>query len=400
MLIKRLNYASEFFLYLLIYAITFSNAFTEVCVGWIIGLFLIKRIIAKDASIPKSALNYIVLAYFLVILFSYLGSAFPKQSSRGFLKILKFSFLYLALLDFFRYDKKVFIRFFWAIIIVSAFTFLNGIFQGIFGFDILKHKELIHLDYLKRLSASFVHPNDFGAYIISLLPLTFAFFYSRLPRPRRIALIAVALLGSYCLMKTSSRSAWLGLLVGVIIYFMVYRKKAAVIVPSLFLFLIFIFPHGVSRVLSLFSREQNTVWERMQLWQGTWSMIKEHPFLGFGINTYSNYFPRFKPPEYFSLAYTHNCYLQMWSETGIIGLAVFLALIITVFVITGRNLKRKVKSGLEGYILLGLICGYLAYLVQAGFDTNLYSLVLVTLFWVMTAALVALNKFLQENPDA
>ncbi len=156
-------------------------------------------------------------------------------------------------------------------------------------------------------------------------------------------------------------------------------------------------PHGFDRIRSLFAPEQNTVWERTQLWKGTWNMVKVHPFFGFGVNTFSRYFLEYKPAAYPDIRYTHNSYLQMWSEIGIFGLAAFLAIIFTILRITLRGIRKKMQKGLEGFILLGLVSGYVAFLIQSGLDTNLFSLVLTTLFWVMTAYLVSLNKLLEEK---
>jgi O-antigen ligase len=135
----------------------------------------------------------------------------------------------------------------------------------------------------------------------------------------------------------------------------------------------------------------------MQLWKGTWNMVKVHPFFGFGVNTFSRYFLEYKPAAYPDIRYTHNSYLQMWSEIGIFGLMAFLSIIFTVLKTTLRDMSKKIQKGLEGYILLGLVAGYVAFLIQSGLDTNLFSLVLTTLFWIMTAYLVSLNKFLEEK---
>jgi hypothetical protein len=56
-----------------------------------------------------------------------------------------------------------------------------------------------------------------------------------------------------------------------------------------------------------------------------------------------------------------------------------------------------VRTGLNGFVLLGLIAGYIAFLIQTGLDTNLYSLVLTTNFWIITAYIVSLNKNIEEK---
>lgn len=395
--INILNHITEITLWVLLFGSTFSNSLSEITVGIIIGVFILKKIVCKKYSPPPSPVNLMLYILCGIVFVTFLRSAYFSESVRGFVRIVKFTFLYFALIDFFQSDAKRLKRTFWVLMIVACVTFLNGIFQSVYGFDILRHKEFIKDDYLRRIQASFVHPNDFGAYIILILPLTFCFFSSKLKKNQRVFLVINCLLGCFCLLKTSSRAAWIGILIGILIYFFFYKKKISIVVPLAVILLIMLSPNGFDRLRSLFMPEQNTVWERVQLWKGTWNMVKVHPFFGFGVNTFSRYFLEYKPAAYPDIRYTHNSYLQMWSEIGIFGLLAFLSIIFTVLKITLRDMRKKMQKGLEGFISLGLVAGYIGFLIQSGLDTNLFSLVLTTLFWVMTAYLVSLNKFLEEK---
>ena len=397
MLINILNILTEASLYLLLFAVTFSNSATEIFAISIIVFFAIKKVVLKSYKMPKTPINLCLYALCLVIFVTFLRSAYFSESIRGFIRIIKFAFLFFALFEFFSDDKKRLIRTFWVIMGIACFTFLNGIFQSIHGFDLVRHYDLTKDDYLRRIQASFGHPNDFAAYIIFILPLTFCLFCKELKRNQRVFLVMNCLLGAYCLLKTSSRAAWLGFLIGLIIYFLYYKKKILIFIPLVLALLALLIPHGVDRIADLFKAEHNTVWERVQLWKGTLAMVKVHPFLGFGANTFSRYFPLFKPPDYPDFRYTHNSYLQMWSEIGIIGLTAFLSVIFAVLKNVFCFLRNKVNSGLSGFVLLGIVAGYAAFLIQSGLDTNLFSLRLTTLFWVMTAYVLSINKALEEG---
>ncbi|HTZ11466.1 MAG TPA: O-antigen ligase family protein [Candidatus Margulisiibacteriota bacterium] len=394
--IKVLNRIQEFFVWVLFCGITFSNATVEISLASIVLLFIIKKIYFRNFKLPNTPINIPLLIFGLLLLFSFTRSSYPDESLRGLIKFLKYSLLYFSVFSFFNEDALRINRFFWVIALVSLFTFLNGIFQDIFGFDILRHHEIARSDYLHRISGSFVHANDFAAFIITLLPLTFIFFSkATMSRNKKILLTVICLLGFYCLLRTSSRSGWIGFLIAVIIYFYFYNKKLSFLIPILVISMIFISPNGFTRVKNLLYIGQDTLWERMQLWKGTWRMVLEHPFLGFGINTFSRNFPDFKPVEYFNLCYTHNSYLQMWSEIGLTGLVSFLLIIFVVLKVSFSQLRKKLTKGFRGKFFLGVLSGYIAFLVQAGLDTNLYSLVLQTLFWVMTALLFCLDKELE-----
>jgi len=402
MLIKRINIIQEFFICLLLFGITFSNALVETSFGFVAFIFLVKLFFIKPSFKEKikklnTPLNIFIGTLFLIILISYLRSDFPRDSFKGLLRIIKYSLLYFSLIEFYYNEPKRIKRCFWAIIAISGFTYFNGIFQGVFGFDLIRHKTFDKLDYLQRLSSSFVHPNDFGTYIISLIPLSLLFLLPKLSKKKKAVLFTVCLLGLYCLIRTSSRGAWLGIIIGLIVFFYFYNKKLTLLVPIIIVLVISVFPNGLTRINSLFSVEKNSSWERTKLWEGTWNMIKVHPITGFGVNTFSDYFPAYKPKDYPDLRYAHNSYLQMWSEIGIIGLLVFLGIIFSTAGAVFRKMKLKLKTGFEGLMLLGLISGWIAFLVQAALDTNLYSLVLITKFWFLTALTISLNKILENK---
>jgi hypothetical protein len=48
-------------------------------------------------------------------------------------------------------------------------------------------------------------------------------------------------------------------------------------------------------------------------------------------------------------------------------------------------------------LLLGIMAGYVAFMIQSGLDTNLFSLRLTTLFWVMTAYMLSVNKVTEKE---
>ena len=142
---------------------------------------------------------------------------------------------------------------------------------------------------------------------------------------------------------------------------------------------------------------------RKKIWMDSLVMIKERPVFGHGINTYMTLFQEYRRktwrPVYDNPTYAHNCYIQIATETGLVGLTFFLWII-------GRFFRRIIQSMKNQYLneeadlnilLMGLSAGVFAFLVQSFFDTNFYSLQLSTLFWFMMGVSVALFNVL--NPQ-
>lgn len=397
MLIKKLDYITEFFLWVLAFGIILNNAPTEVASYWIIFLFLIKKIALRDIKFTKSSIGLLLGIFFVICLVSFLRSDYYKISLKGFSRVPKYIFLYFALTDFFIADKKRIIRFFWVLMAVSAVTFLNGIFQSIFGFDIFRHN--VVSDSFFRITSSFCHPNDFGAYIATVLPLTFLFFENKIPSKLRTILLAIFLFGFFCLIRTSSRGAWIGFIIAMIFFFSIYRKKMLIFIPFVALTVVLLSPSGIYRVKGLLNpqKERESVGERMLLLKGTWAMVEAHPVLGSGINTFMKNFEKYRPQGCPQGFYAHNSYLQMWAEIGILGLLVFLMIPLIVLVKAFTRIKAKIKITPEGIIFLGSVTGYISFLVHSAVDNNLYSLVLTTLFWVFTAYIISLNSYLVKQ---
>lgn len=76
---------------------------------------------------------------------------------------------------------------------------------------------------------------------------------------------------------------------------------------------------------------------RTDIWRVAWSIVTQHPFIGVGLNQFSIVSPTFtRQPGSLGGAtalivnehiVVHNIYLQLWAETGAVGIALFLALV-------------------------------------------------------------------------
>ena len=134
------------------------------------------------------------------------------------------------------------------------------------------------------------------------------------------------------------------------------------------------------------------------LWKGTINMIKVHPVLGFGVNTYSRNFPKYKPGEYPDVRYSHNCYLHMASEIGIIGALIFLIFLITVFTYSMKGIYA-LPPGRQKALGIGLVAGLVGFAVNSMVDTHFYSVNLAVYFHLLLGFCYALTCHVKEEKD-
>ncbi len=133
---------------------------------------------------------------------------------------------------------------------------------------------------------------------------------------------------------------------------------------------------------------------RGEYWQEAFGVIRDYPFWGSGVNTYSVVAPHYRINWG---GYPHNSYLQMFAETGMLGLGSFLWVIIVLFRWLFRTLKKAQDEALSR-VLLGVTAGFSAYLLHSFFDSTFYSVQLGILLWLQIGLAVAGLGLVQPKP--
>jgi len=137
---------------------------------------------------------------------------------------------------------------------------------------------------------------------------------------------------------------------------------------------------------------------RVDIWRVAWRVVHDHPVVGVGFAQFPQVSPHYvlQPGalQYVNLIVekhivVHNLYLELWAETGIIGLLLFLGLAVA-SLLAGWNAVRRFDalgdaemSGLARGAVLALI----AILVTSIFLSNLPA----GAYWVLLAFGPALN---------
>jgi putative inorganic carbon (hco3(-)) transporter len=384
--------------YMLSAAVTFSTALTEICTWLIIGLWFCKKIQTKDFSLQAKPFSYILIAFLFWNALTFFNSAYINESIRGLLKVVQYTLLFFSASDYFDSKKSIKIFLYYSLGI-AFFISLNGVYQYVSGIDLIRHRTVNAADYLHRISSSFAHPNDFGAYLIVMLTVLLSLFFSTQRRFKvRVLLFILTLILAWVTYATKSRGAWVSLTVSIVFLFSMKSKKLLVLFLLALLLSPFYMPQSVRHRFSDISdiRVSGTAWERAMLWQGAIKMIQARPLLGHGVNTYTKNFPDYKPADYPNAIYPHNSFLQMASETGIIGAGLFIAFFAAFITGMVRALK-KIDKGPYRDLYLGLIAGITGFLCHCFVDTHLYSTVLAGFLFMYLGVAAAFRKVIYEQ---
>ncbi len=208
------------------------------------------------------------------------------------------------------------------------------------------------------------HPNILGAFlVIGIILALFAFvgLQKNNLKLQRISLLIICPILAVVLFFTFSRAAWLGLILGLAISFILiikkedyekFRQGAGVILIIFFAFsVMFFLYYDLAKVrFTKNTRLENISYnERIEsLAQGV-NVIKEHWLLGVGAGNYVISLSELNP-GYKSWIYqpVHNTFLLIWSEIGFFGLAFFIILLLYLF---DQGLKTR-----DAFSLAIIIC--------------------------------------------
>ncbi len=264
-------------------------------------------------------------------------------------------------------DFKTIITFlcFWSIgsflssVISIIFVYINGFkleqFMGIMNASV---KEFYDMKFAS--STLFEDPNNYASYLILGLFISYALLKikTQLLSSKKLKIIIIFQLVAFIL--TLSRGAYIGVL-GAIVISIFYNKKLAhikIIKSILFLMILILGGLNIFKFLS----QDISAMSRLGLWKVGLDMTLSNPIFGVGLGNFPVYFFDYVKSSLLIVnPYTHNLFLKISSEIGLIGLVLFLNMFVSpINFILANNYDDKNQNKLLRYLTLGLI----AFLIQ------------------------------------
>lgn len=168
---------------------------------------------------------------------------------------------------------------------------------------------------------------------VVLLPIYLILALRARTRAMKILCWAFFLLsfGAFILLKTRGALLTMLVILPSMILFFVRDVKRLLAIAALFILSATIFfsiyPEAVERIETVkkFDAEQS-VSERFLMWRSALDMIGDNPMMGVGFGNFEQKYQReYIQPEARERwqGHAHNTYLQLWAETGLIGLAIY-----------------------------------------------------------------------------
>lgn len=214
------------------------------------------------------------------------------------------------------------------VFIISLVVFIYGILQYISPDFILPDKWVDSTEYKlnKRIYSTFFNPNVFGFYINFIILLA-----CESMDIRRLNLESFVFVGAVaCLILTFSRAAWISLIVTLVIAGFMNKKyfKYAFITAGLIFSADLILQAGRMNFSSAV-RDSSVIY-RLEVWKTSLLIIKDNFLSGIGFGTLFKHVSAYSDAVSFKIEHSHNIYLQIFTETGLLGFGIFTYIIIKI----------------------------------------------------------------------
>jgi Tfp pilus assembly protein PilF/O-antigen ligase len=377
-----------------------QSAFVQVAVVFLFLIWLIKGFFDKACLIVKSPLNWPILAF---VLWSLASLIYAHNKYEGFLPWMSWtacSLMFFLVVNG-NHEAKRIAPLLTALFAAGCLSALLGISQHLFGFS--------WVPQVKPPSATFANRNMATQFIILTLPLAVGLIFST-GKTARVWIVALAsgLMLSF-LVYTRTRAGWVALLAeALLLAVLVLRERiqskqatfwnrqkslaAGSAVVILFL-MMNLGPKGFkwgfreiaqeTAAMTEFeeegaegqSLEARNVALRVAIWRNTIEMIKDRPWLGWGLGNHKVFYPlyhrRVVEEQAFSetaqLSHVHNDFLQAFAELGLVGMGLLAWLAVVLAVIVFRLTSSRYPDRVR-FWTMGISVAMIGLLVNAFFS--------------------------------
>ena len=287
-------------------------------------------------------------------------------------------------------------------VIASATAGLVGVYQILVG-DTTPGAWLdmvLFTDIGLRLSSTFGNANVYGTYLLLAIPVAAACVVYAKKIIFKLCALGVTGLLLINLLATYSRGCYVALAIGAVVFVLIIRKQLIVVLIPAMIGLLLVLPSTVvNRLFSILNFEDTSTIFRLNIWRGSLRMLGDFWPMGVGQGEYA--FNRVY--TYYSLGaiftpHSHNLFLQIFIETGIVGLIVFIG-ILACFIRAQANFLRKVKEFRLRVFSAALVAATVGFLAQGVFDHNFYNYRVMLAFYLFIGIGMAFTRVAAPNSE-
>lgn len=370
---------------------------TMVCVAMLIftGLTLgLKLLTTPDMKLKYSKVNVWLLIFILIVGITAFTSISLEESLNIALVMIAFAFAYFIIINTIE-NKKQFKLILYLFVIAAALSAVYGIYQYIFG-DVYSQAWLdaeMFEDIKMRVYSTFENPNVYGEYLILAIPIAVSLFWTEKGFWRKTFLLGIVAITTLAMVLTFSRGCWLGILLALAILAIIIDRRFIILGLIGIMCLPFVLPDTIiQRFTSIGDMSDSSTSYRVYIWMGSLAMLKDYWFSGVGLGetSFNTIYPLYSYNN-IQAPHSHNLFLQIVSQFGILGLIMFLGVVYNFYKEATISMLKK-----KNILLAGILAGMTGFFLESMFDYTWYNYRVILIFWMVLAFGIVASK-LGEN---
>ena len=390
----------EFGVFAIMFALPFAPTMILVAAVLYTALCYMIKVMCGKRSIKFDLLDVTVVVFFILMAAGGVV-AVSSGSIKPALVFCAFMLGYFLVVNLIRSRQWV-LRCVVGLILSCTVVSLIGLFQNFFGLsESTWHDKEMFGDIEGRVVSTFENPNVLAEYLIMIIPLCAAMFIITKHPKAKLALAFAAAASCGCLIYTWSRGAWLGFILGMLIFFLMYHRNTltALLLGMLGVpFLPFVLPNSIiQRFASIGDLRDTSTAYRVNIWKAVVDMVGDFWQTGVGVGE-ASFRPIYALYAFSGneiVAHSHNLYLQIAVELGIVGLAVFIVMLFVWAQSVFTLHKNETRS--DKLLSVAVFCGILAVLAQGMTDYIWYNYRVFFMFWLLLGLGSAIRKTLDST---
>ncbi len=357
---------------------------------------LIKGVCDRKFRWKFDGMGFLILGMLIMYLIASVFSFAMLNSLSIFLVYMAFMLFYFVVINTVKTRKQLFDAL--ALFVLSgALVCLYGVAQYVFGWDTASAwmDEEMFTDIKMRVYSTLENPNVLGEYILLVVPVCVGLLWERSKKLSKAMYLVLAGLMFLTLILTFSRGCWIGFIIVAGIYVTFVCGKLWGLALIALPFVPMVIPESIiNRFVSVGDMTDSSTSYRVYIWFGTFGMLKDFWASGIGPGTkaFQSVYP-FYSYSGIVAPHSHNMFLQIFVESGIVGISIFLVLLFMFFkkMVGGYQATSKKGSKL-GAMIVAIAAGVAGFCVQGMFDNCFYNYRVFLIFWyVLALGMAAVN---------
>ena len=364
--------------------------------GTVLGLVLKGQPIIPKAGINKFLLLFAVFCYFSLWEGSFfIDAPFPLWISdprlsdwKNYIEMFLFALIVASTIK----EKK-------QVVVLFAMMGLSVLVINRAFYSTMSGRDLSHFSYAVRDAGplGYAGVNGLAAFEAIVISFLIGFYSSAKNWWARIAILFVIATCTYCLLYAFSRGGYIGLLVGMVTVGLFRSRWLIPLAAALVLLWQTFLPQSVQERITMTTDDvvegaqfDSSAQDRLTLWHDALELFKRNPISGTGFDTYGSM------GRVGGYRDTHNYYVKVLAEMGVIGLMLYLA-VLWKMAATGLGLFRATQDPFWRGIALGFLAMMSSIIISNFFGDRWTYQQLDGYIWIILGCVIRGSIAVQEE---